>query len=122
MNLLAEVADKIISTGQVWAVMGVVSAAVGAIAFASRRAAMLVAIAISALGCVFTLSFLDDAVLGEAVLQERGWSSFATKMATCLLPVATAVVAMLWRKRFHRDATGFEVVPQSSDEWLGASP
>ena len=111
MNLLAEVSDKIVSTGQVWAVMGVLSAAVGAIAFASRsRAAMLVAIPISALGCVFTLSFLDDPIFGDAVLQENGWSWFASKIAASLLPIATAVVAMLWRKRLHRDAAGFEVI------------
>ena len=110
MNLLAEVSDKIVSTGQFWAVMAIVSVIVGGMAVALRWwAAMLIAALISALGCVLTLSFLNDAVFGDAVLRESGWSWFASKIAASLLPVATVIVVMVWRKP-RRDAVGFEVV------------
>src|SRR5689334_12753375 len=70
MNLLAEVSDKIVSTGQVWAVMVIVSAVVGVIALAWRSwGVLLFAVPISALGCLFILSFLNDPLFGDAVLR-----------------------------------------------------
>lgn len=107
--VLAEVSDKIVSTGEVWAVTAVFSAVVGAIAVASRWwAAMLVATTISLLVCLFTLSFLNDPIFGNAVLQENGWSWFVTKIAACLLPIVTLIIVMLCTSR--PKGTGFEVV------------
>ena len=113
MNLLAEVSDKIVSTGQCWAIAVILSLVVGAIAVASRsRAAVLIAVPISALGCLFTLSFLNDPVFGDAVLQENGGLWFASKIAASLLPITTVLAVMMWRRRRRRrDAVGFEVVP-----------
>lgn len=123
MNLLAEVSDKIgVSTSSVWVFMGVVSAAVGVIAFASRSwGAMFLAVPISALGCVLILSFLDDPVFGDAVLQELGWAWFATNLAASLLPVATVAVVVASRRRLQEGGAGFEVV-QSGRATAGQPP
>jgi hypothetical protein len=111
MTMLAEVSDKVVSTGQFCTVMAVLSVAVGAIAVASRWwAALLIAVSVAALGCVFTLSFLDDPVLGDAVFQENGWSWFASNLAASVLPLACVVIAVVWRGRAHRRPAGFEVV------------
>ncbi|HEY1341316.1 MAG TPA: hypothetical protein VGF59_27590 [Bryobacteraceae bacterium] len=113
MNPLAEVSDKIVSAGQMWAVMGVVSVLVGALALASRSwGLLLLAVPISTLGCMFTLSFLDDPLFGDAVLQENGWSWFASNVTASLLPIAAVVVTVVWSRRSRREFQGFEVVPR----------
>src|SRR4051794_5471446 len=65
------------------------------------------------LGCWFTLSFLNDPVFGDAVLQENGWSWFASNLTASLLPVAAVVIAGLWSRRSRRELRGFEVVRRS---------
>ena len=111
MNALAEVSDKIVTTGQSWAVAAVLSITIGAIAVVGRRwTAMLVAVPVAALGCVFTLGFLDDPVLGDAVLRENGWSWFASNLGASVLPLACVGVAMVWRGRADWKPVGFEVV------------
>jgi len=99
--------------------MAILSAAVGAVSFGSRSwGALLLAVPMSALGCVFVLSFLDDPVFGDAVLHELGWSWFASNLAASLMPVATVVVTFVLCKRRRRDAAGFEVI-QSGREVRG---
>jgi hypothetical protein len=111
MTILAEVSDKIVSPGQIWAVMGVLAAVLGAIAFASRSWGILfLAVPASALGSMLVLSFLDDPFFGDAVLQENGSSWFASGLAASALPVAAVIVALIWSKRLRREAVGFEVV------------
>jgi hypothetical protein len=122
MNVLAEVSDKIVSTGPFWAVMVILSFAVAAIAVGSRSwAAMLIAVPIAALAWMFTLSFFKDPVFADAVLQENGWSWFSNKLAASLLPIATVFVVTLWRRR-RRDAVGFEVVPSGRNGSAPPSP
>jgi hypothetical protein len=111
MNLLAEVSDKVVSTGQVWAVMVVLAAVLGAIAFAWRSwSVLLLSVPLSAFGCVFTLSFLNDPIFGDAVLRENGWSWFASNITASVLPVVAVVVAVPCSRRSRRQRAGFEVV------------
>ena len=117
MQLLAEVSDKIVSTGQFWTVSVMASTLVQAIAVASRSwHVLLVAVPLSALGCLLTLSLLDDPVFGDAILQECGWPWFASNFAASLLPVVMVIVTLTWARR-RRPAVGFEVV-QSGCEAL----
>ena len=111
MILLAEISDKIVTAGQTWTVMALLSMVVGAVGFASRSWAVLaIALPVSVVGCLFFLSYVEDPVFGDAVLREHGWSWFPGRIGASLLPTAAAVAAVLVSKRSRRDRRGFEVV------------
>jgi hypothetical protein len=110
MDVLAEVSDKVVTAGQFWGVAVTLSIAVAGVAVVWRPwVAMALAVLVSALGCLLTLSFLDDPIFGDAVLVENGWSWFAGRIVASLLPVVTVAVFMVGPAR-RRDAAGFEVV------------